>query len=160
MFEAARWAPSCFNEQPWRFIAATSLEKETYGRILDCLAEKNRIWASQAPVLILSAASRFFSLNGKENRHAFHDTGLATENLILQGMHLGIFCHVMAGFSAARARESFAIPEGFDPVAAIAAGYPGPADTLPYDLRKSETAKRERKALASLVFSGTWGNPR
>jgi nitroreductase len=157
LLEAARWAASSFNEQPWSFIVAAKDDSETYPRLLDCLSEGNQKWAKSAPVLMLSVAKRHFDRNDKENRHAYHDVGLAVGNLIFQATALGLFVHQMAGFSVDKAREHFNIPEGHDPVAAIAIGYLGEPKTLPQDLREREVAPRARKALTEFVFSGKWG---
>jgi nitroreductase len=156
LFEAARWAPSCFNEQPWSFIVATREDPAEYERILACLVESNIRWARQAPVLMISVAKLNFSYNDKPNRHAFHDVGLAVENLIVQAGVLGLYVHQMAGFHRDRARETYAIPETHAPVTGIALGYLGDAEKLPEDLREREQARRERNPLERFVFSGTW----
>ncbi|MGH7422711.1 MAG: nitroreductase family protein, partial [Candidatus Methylomirabilales bacterium] len=156
LLEAARWAPSSFNEQPWSFIVATKEHPGEYERLLSCLVEGNVRWAQHAPVLMLSVAKLVFERNQKPNRHAFHDVGLAVENLVIQGMVLGLFVHQMAGFHADRAREVYGIPEGYDPVAAMAIGYLDDPGRLPDDLREREVAPRIRKPLESFVFSGQW----
>jgi nitroreductase len=158
LLEAARWAPSSYNEQPWSFIVATKEHPAEYARLLSCLVEGNVRWAQYAPVLMLSVAKLAFERNQKPNRHAFHDVGLAVENLVIQGMALGLFVHQMAGFHADRAREVYEIPEGHEPVAAIAIGYLDDPGRLPDDLRERELAPRTRKSLESFVFSGHWGH--
>lgn len=159
LFEAARWAPSSNNEQPWRFIVATKEEQTEYDRLFRCLVEGNQKWAYQAPVLILSVASMKFEKDGSANRHAFHDTGMAAENLVLQASALGLVAHQMAGFDLGQARAEFKIPPDCDPVAMIALGYPGDHTTLPDRLRDRELKSRERVAVAKFVFSGIWGKP-
>jgi len=159
LMEAVRWAPSSFNEQPWRYIIASKENPEEYERLLNCLVPGNQIWAKQAPVLMLSVASLNFSHNSKPNRHGIHDVGLASENLVLQAQAMGIVVHQMAGFDLAAATQTFGIPEGFVPVAGIALGYPGEPDSLPGDLKERELAPRERNPLSSFVFSGKWANP-
>ena len=104
LFEAARWAPSSNNEQPWRFLAATRENRSDYDRLLNCLSEGNLKWAARAPVLMLSVASLFFEDDGKPNRHALHDTGMAVENLVLQATALGLQAHQMAGYDVGKAR--------------------------------------------------------
>src|SRR5213078_4673493 len=99
LFEAARWAPSTFNEQPWAFIVATKQNLEEHARLLSCLAEKNQQWARLAPVLMVSVAKLNFDKNGKPNRHAFHDVGLAVGTMIVQATSLDLFVHQMAGFA-------------------------------------------------------------
>jgi nitroreductase len=157
LFEAARWAASSFNGQPWNFIVATKDHPEDYKRVLDCFIEFNQGWAKNAPVLALSVAKLKFEHNGEPNRHAFHDVGQAVATLQLQAEALGLAVHQMAGIMPEKARELFAIPEGYEAVAGIAIGYPGEAHTLPDQLKERELAPRERKALDSFVFTGKWG---
>jgi nitroreductase len=159
LMEAARWAPSCFNEQPWRFIVETQNEPEGYQRLLECLVPFNQSWAGKAPVLMLSVARTHFSQNDKPNRHAEHDVGLATESLTLQAQALGLAVHQMAGFDDEAARKAYAIPDGYQPVAAIAVGYPGRADGLDEKLAERERAPRVRKPLEEIFFSGQWEKP-
>ena len=159
LFEAARWAPSCNNEQPWRFVVATHDDRTTYDRLLACLAEGNRKWAYRAPVLILSVAHMNFEDDGRPNRHAFHDTGMAAEHLALQATALGLAAHQMAGFDIKKARTDLKIPSGYEPVAMIAVGYPGDPNLLPDYLKQRELNPRERKPVADIAFSGQWGIP-
>jgi nitroreductase len=159
LVEAARWAPSCYNEQPWSFIVATKENRAEFDRLLSCLVEGNARWARHAPVLMLSVAKLTFDRNNKPNRHAVHDVGLAVENLVIQGMALGLYVHQMAGFHLDKAREVYAIPEGHEPVAAMVIGYLGDSAGLPDDLREREMAPRTRKSLESFVFGGRWGRP-
>jgi nitroreductase len=157
LLEAARWAASSYNEQPWSFIVATQDDRAAFDRLLSCLAEGNQVWAKQAPVLIISVAKLNFEKHGTENRHAFHDVGAAGANLAIQATALGLFIHQMAGFDVGRARELYSIPEGYDPVAAIALGYPGDAETLSGQYRDREFSPRQRKPLNSFVFTEKWG---
>lgn len=157
LFEAARWAPSSNNEQPWRFVVATKGDQTAYDRLLACLAEGNRKWAYRAPVLILSVASMNFEDSAKPNRHAFHDTGLAAENLALQATALGLVAHPMAGFDVEKARAEYKIPSGYEPVAMIAVGYPGDPAVLPDHLRERELKPRNRRPISDFVFAEQWG---
>lgn len=157
LFEAARWAASCFNEQPWSFIVATKDKGEEFARVLGCLVEANARWAQHAPVLMLSVASLNFAHNGKPNRHAFHDVGQAVASLTVQATALGLVVHQMAGFSPAKARTEFAIPDDYEAVAAIALGYQGDPASLPDDLRQKELAPRTRRTADSFVFRSKWG---
>jgi nitroreductase len=157
LFEAARWAPSSSNEQPWRFIVATKDHETEWNRLFDCLAEGNQKWAVRAPVLILSVASKNFEEDGKPNRHALHDTGLATENLVLQATAGGLVAHQMAGFDIEKARANLLIPSDYDPVAMIAIGYPGNPDILPDRLRERELRPRSRRPIKESTFRGQWG---
>lgn len=158
LFEAARWAPSSSNEQPWRFVVATKEDQAAYDRLLACLVEGNRKWAFRAPVLILSVACMNFEDEGKPNRHAFHDVGLATENLLLQATALGLAAHPMAGFDIEKARTDLKIPSGYEPVAMIAVGYSGELNVLPEYLQQRELKPRERKPLTEIAFAGQWDN--
>jgi nitroreductase len=157
LFEAARWAASSYNGQPWNFIVATKHDSENYKRVLDCLVEFNQSWAKTAPVVALSVAKLKFDHNGELNRHAFHDVGAASATLTIQAEALGLAVHQMGGILPEKAREIFGIPEGYEAVAGIAIGYPGEAHTLPDQLKEPEVAPRERKALDSFVFTGKWG---
>ncbi len=157
LFEAARWAPSSSNEQPWCFIVATKDHETEWNRLFVCLAKGNQTWAFRAPVLILSVASMNFEDDGKPNRHAFHDTGLATENLVLQATASGLVAHQMAGFDVEKARADLGIPSGCEPVAMIAIGYPGDPDSLPERLRERELQPRSRRPIGEWTFWGQWG---
>jgi nitroreductase len=157
VLEAARWAASSFNEQPWSFIVATKENQAQFDRLLSCLAEGNQQWAHNAPVLMISVAKLHFERNGVANRHAFHDVGAAAASLAIQATALGLFIHQMAGFDVEKARELFSIPEGHEPVAAIALGYKGDPSHLPEKLYQRELAPRTRKPLEKFVFSGSWG---
>ena len=158
LLEAARWAPSSFNEQPWYFLVATKDDEAEYGKILGCLTETNQQWARLAPVLMISVARMRFQKNGKPNRHAYHDVGLAVANLIFEATALGLFVHQMAGFSPEKVKELYKVPGDFEPVAAVAIGYVGEINDLPENFREKETAPRQRKPLDSFVFQGAWGH--
>jgi nitroreductase len=158
LFEAARWAASSFNAQPWSFIVATKDDSANHKKVLDCFVEFNQGWAKNAPVVALSVAALKFAHNQEPNRHAFHDVGQAAANLALQATALGLEVHQMAGILPDKARELFAIPDGYEAVAGIALGYPGDPTSLPEPLRKREEEPRSRKALDSFVFTGKWGN--
>jgi nitroreductase len=157
LWEAARWAASTANEQPWYFIVATKQDETEYARLLSCLRENNQQWASRAPVLMVSVAKLAFDANGQSNRHAFHDVGLAVANLILQATAFGLFVHQMAGIYPDKVRELYGIPDGFEPVAGIVLGYLGDPALLPGDLRQREVAPRARRPLETFVFQRTWG---
>jgi nitroreductase len=142
LLEAARWAPSSYNEQPWRFVVAERGDEPRYEKLLETLAAPNRAWARQAPVLLLTVAKTRHDRNGALNRHAWHDVGLATGNLLAQASALGIHAHLMGGFDPEKARAGFALPEGFEPVAVIALGYAA----------EPEPAMRSRLPLESLLL--------
>lgn len=157
LLEAARWAPSSNNEQPWSFIVETRDNGAEHGRLLGCLMEGNVPWAQRAPVLIVSVARMSFEDEGTPNRHAFHDVGQAIANLSVQATALGLFVHQMAGFYPDKVRDLYNIPKEFEPVAAMALGYPGDPDALPERYKQRESAPRERKPLTEFVFAGRWG---
>jgi nitroreductase len=159
LFEAARWAPSSFNEQPWSFVLATKQKPEEHASLLSCLVEGNQRWARQAPVLMVSVAKLKFDHTGKPNRHAFYDVGLAVGNLMVQATALDLFVHQMAGFSPEKVAEIYSIPDEFAPVAAIALGYGADAKDLPEPSREFELGPRSRKPIQSFVFEGQWGQP-
>jgi nitroreductase len=156
-FEAARWAASSFNEQPWRFIVGHRGD-ETYKKIFDSLVEFNQSWAKSAPVLILSVAKKTFTQNGSPNGLALHDTGAATAYLALQATALGFHTHSMAGFDHDKALKAFNIPGDFQAGSVTALGYLGDSNTLPEQMRQSETSPRQRKPLSEIVFS-EWEKP-
>lgn len=159
MLEAARWAPSSRNEQPWRFLVAHAADRAEFDRLLACLNPTNQVWAKNAGVLMLGVAATRFARNGSPNPHALHDHGLAVSQLVTQASALGLGVRQMAGFDAARARETYAIPPEFEPVAAIAAGYPADPATLPPDLAERERAPRKRRVQEEFVFRGVWNAP-
>lgn len=156
LFEAARWAPSSYNEQPWRFIYGVKDDENSYQKLFDCLMEGNREWVKNAPMIVLSVAKKDFTLNGNPNFYARHDVGMATENLMIQAVQMGLMVHPMGGFDKNKAFTDLSIPEGFEPVAMIAVGYPGELNDLTEDLRKREQGKRVRKAQDEFVFRGQW----
>lgn len=157
VFEAARWAPSSFNEQPWAFILAERADKDAFDGILDCLTPGNQGWAQTAAILMISVARTTFERSGKINRHAFHDVGLASGFLALQAIALGLGLHMMAGFDPGKAREVLSIPEGFDPAAAMALGYPLDPEHMSAEAREKALKPRSRKALGDFVFARRWG---
>src|ERR1700688_3011974 len=158
LFEAARWAPSSNNEQPWAYLVATKDDAESHAKTLSALVEFNASWAKDAPVLVLAVAGLKFHGNGTPNRNAFYDTGAATALLTVEATHRGLAVHQMAGFDPAKAKQVFEIPEDWEPIAAIAVGYPGDPNSLPQKLRDREVAPRTRKPLTEFVMSGRWGH--
>jgi nitroreductase len=156
LFEAARWAPSSSNLQPWHFIIAEKTDAAAYDALLACINERNQRWAADAPVLVIAVAAMMRNAE-RPNRHAWHDVGLAMGNLLAQATAHGLYVHQMAGFSPDKARETYAIPEGYEAVTASAIGYRAPPETLPDDLRERELAERKRKPLTDFVFGGAWG---
>jgi nitroreductase len=157
LLEAARWAASSYNDQPWAFIVATRDQPAEYERLHGCLVEFNQSWANTAPVLILAVARTNLGHDGQPNRHAFHDVGQALANLAIQAVAEGLAIHQMAGILPDKAKETFAIPDGWEALTGVAVGYPGDWETLADTLRERELAARQRKPLAEFVFTGHWG---
>ncbi len=158
LFEAVRWAPSSYNEQPWRYIIATKEEPEEFERMLSCLLEANQVWAGQAPVLALGIAKLNFDYKNKPNRAAIHDLGLAAGNLLFEATARGIYVHQMIGISPDKAKEIYKIPEGYEVMTGIAIGYAGDPDKLPDDIKERDMARRPRKPIKEFIFSGKWGS--
>ncbi|MCF6207820.1 MAG: nitroreductase family protein [Ghiorsea sp.] len=155
--EAARWAPSCFGAEPWRFIVChKENNQEAWAKLLACLAPKNQEWAQFAPVLMMVCAHQVFEHNGSDNGWAEYDAGAASVSLCLQATSLGLVTHQMGGFDASAVVEKFNVPEAFKPIAAIALGYQGQANQLDKDFQAMEVANRARKPLAKIAFHGGW----
>ena len=159
LFEAARWAPSSSNEQPWSFIVATRNDPKNFNNALQPLVEFNAGWAKHAAVLGFAVAELAFAKNQAPNRNATYDTGAAMALLCIEATARGLFVHQMAGFDPETAREIFNIPAGFDVIAAFAIGYPGDPNSLPQPLRDRELASRTRKPARQFVMTGQWGHP-
>jgi nitroreductase len=157
LFEAARWAASSYNEQPWSFIVATRREPEAFERVLSCLVEANQVWARHAPVLALGITRETFSRNDRPNAAARHDLGLATANLLTEATAREMAVHPMIGILPDRARELFGIPEPAAALTALAIGYAGDPGALPESLRERDRAPRTRRPLAEFVFGERWG---
>lgn len=155
VLEAARWAASCFNRQPWNFILARAAQKDAHARLLDCLVPANQVWAQHAPVLMLTVARKNFD-NGGANAHAWHDVGQAVACLTMQATALGLFVHQMAGIDREKIGSAYKLPDDHEPVTAIAMGYPGDFKDLAEELREREHATRMRRPLAEFVFDGEW----
>jgi len=159
LFEAARWAASSYNEQPWSYIVATRAHRNEFERLLSCLVEGNQPWAKAASILALGVATLNFKRNDKPNKAAIHDLGLAAGNLVLEATVRGLSVHQMIGILPDRARELYEIPDGCDAVTAIAIGYAGDSDALPDPLKERDLAPMQRRPLSRFVFGGSWGSP-
>jgi nitroreductase len=159
LFEAARWAPSSSNEQPWAFIVATRDDKENFTKALQPLVEFNVNWAKHAYVLGFAVSELNFAKNQTPNRNAHYDTGAAMSQLTTEATSRGIYVHQMAGFDPDTARDVFEIPAGWEAIAAFAIGYPGDPASLPQPYRDRETAPRVRKPIREFVMSGNWRHP-
>lgn len=158
VLEAARWAPSSGNVQPWRYLVFDEDVPDALGEARACLRRGNT-WAHRAPVLLLSLVDRYWPDSTDPNPSALHDVGAASLSLALQAMAEGLVAHQMAGFDRAQARERFAVPDRMDPVAFIALGHPGRADLLDDRRRDRERAPRRRRPVSGTAFVGGWGGP-
>jgi nitroreductase len=160
LFEAARWSPSSFNEQPWRFIVGTKdSDPETYRKIFDTLTPANQAWAGTAPVLVLGIAKTTFSHNDAPNGVALYDLGQAVANLTFQASEHGLLVHQMGGYDREAARNTFRIPEGYALAAVIALGYEGDVSQLTDEKLHARHTNplRVRKPLKEIIFSGNSG---
>jgi nitroreductase len=160
LLEAARWAPSCFGDQPWRFVVwDKQTDNKSWQKAFDCLAPANQAWVKDTSVLMLVCADTLFNHNQKPNRWGQYDTGAAAENICLQASSMGLMAHQMGGFDSDKAREAFAIPEQYIPMAMLCVGYAADINTVTGDALDRETAARSRRPLSELFFDGSWGNP-
>ncbi len=157
LFEAARWSPSSYNEQPWRYIVATKANRAEFEKLLACLVEANQAWAKNAPVLALGCACLNFTRNGKPNAAALHDLGLASAHLTFEATARGLFVHQMIGILPDVAREAYRIPDDVQPLTALAIGYVGDSQSLPEAIRPRDLTPRTRRPLTEFVFGGDWG---
>ena len=157
LLEAARWAPSCFGDQPWRFIVWNkNADALAWQQAFDCLVPGNQAWVKDSPVLLLICADTLFNHNQKPNRWAQYDTGAAAENLCLQASSMGLMAHQMGGFDADKAKEAFAIPQQYVAMAMLSVGFPADVASLEGEVLTRETAPRTRRPLNELFFADTW----
>jgi nitroreductase len=160
LFEAARWAPSSSNQQPWRFVYATREEPEAWQKLFDTLMEGNQPWNVHVPVLIAIVAKLTSDRQNKPNRHAFYDTGQSEGLMTLQATKMGLYTHQMGGFYPEKVKETMNIPDGFETIAMMALGYMGDKDELPEPFRTREIQPRTRHEVSEFVFKGSWNGPR
>ena len=158
LFEAARWAPSCYNDQPWSFVISRKNGGGQYQRLLSTLIEFNQSWAATAPILLFGCARRSFERNGEPNRHAWYDLGQAMGLLLVQAASMDILLHQMAGFDAEQAAQILGVPPDVEVVTVAAVGYLGDAGRLPEGMDEKDPDTRERKSMASFVFDESWSN--
>jgi nitroreductase len=152
LFEAATWAASSGNGQPWRFVYAHRADKVGFEQLFRLLVPANQTWAQHAAVLIVALAQTTLP-NGKPNLWATHDVGAATATLLLQATALGVHGHVMGGFDAAKTREALALPDDVLPVTFTAIGYLGSPDQLEEPNRTRELAPRTRKPVSEIAIN-------
>jgi len=156
IFEAARWAPSASNEQPWSFIVGESGD-ETFNKIFETLVEFNQLWVKTAPVVILALGKADSVKSGKENAWFKYDVGQSVAHLTFQASYEGLWLHQMGGFDGKKAKQLFDIPDGYEVVSAVAIGYMGDYHLLHPNLQKLEVTERERKNMDKFVFSNKFG---
>ncbi|MFM2157137.1 MAG: hypothetical protein RL516_1886 [Bacteroidota bacterium] len=147
--EAASWAASSMNEQPWLYYVAHR-GTPAFDQMAELLMAGNKSWAKDAAVLLLSLAKKTFS-NGNPNRHYMHDVGAANQNLMLEATANGVLGHLMGGFDVVKTKEVFDLSDDLDPVVFIALGYPGSAEQLPAPFNEREVAARSRKELGDIL---------
>ena len=158
LLEAARWAPSCNGDEPWRYlIFDRQRDPDGWQKAFDCLSENNKKWVKNVPLLLLSCGGSIFEHSGKPNRYGQHDTGAASVCLALQGAAMGLAVHQMGGYDAQKARAAFDIPEEYTPMAMIAVGYQASPDVLDEETKGKELRPRSRKPLETHFFEGGWG---
>ncbi len=157
LFEAARWAPSCFNDQPWRFLFWNRADNpDGWQKALGTLSSGNQIWAKNAPVLIAGIARTHFVHDQSPNRWGEHDTGLATMALLVEAQAQGLSAHPMGGFDAEKLRTSFGVPLEWHPMTMIAVGYRGSLSRLDPFQKERETGERVREPLEHILYEGAW----
>jgi len=159
MFEAAGYAPSCNNEQPWQFVYATQDEKAVFNDFAGFLTDTNKIWAKNAYALVISLARKKFSQSGRPNRWAFHDTGMAVSNLLMQALALDVYVHQMGSYSIEKVKEYFRLSADIEPVAMMAVGYLGDGTGLLPELLKKDESRRPRKSISEFVFKNSLSDP-
>lgn len=157
LFEAARWSPSSHNAQPWRFIVAKKEDSEAFQTMFDCLLPVNQRWAGEASLLTIVVIEKQAEGAERANPTAEFDAGLAVAALSVEATAQALHLHQMGSIDRAKIKESYAIPDGYLPMVAIAIGHVGDAESLPDDLKAKELAPRQRKPLDEILFAGTWG---
>lgn len=160
LFEAARWAPSSRNEQPWRFLVLSqSAWPDQWRALFETLTAANQAWAASAPVLALLAVRPEYESTGGINQMSWYDAGHAVALLTIQATAQGLSVRQMEGFDRTRARAACAIPPEFEPGVVMAIGYAGDPEVLPLERhREAEKQPRRRKTLDQFVYEGRWGN--
>lgn len=159
ILEAAGYAPSSMNEQPWVFIMTTREEPDMFSRVIDILDDGNRVWAKNAYALIVSLSRMRYLYKDRSNRYAFYDTGMAVSNMLLQATSMNLYIHQMGGFSAEKARQHFRLGEGIEPIAVMAVGYIGEGTGLSEELLERDKKRRPRKNISEYAFRNDLNSP-
>jgi nitroreductase len=155
MFEAAGYAPSCFNEQPWIFVYSTQKETDIFNDFTGFLTDSNKVWARNAYALVISMARTKYHSDGQPNRYAFHDTGMAVSNLLLQALALDVYVHQMEGYSIEKVKEYFRLGDDIEPVTMMAVGYLGDGSSLTPELLRKDEERMPRKSITEFVFKNS-----
>ena len=153
LFEAAKWAPSSRNAQPWRFIFATR-EMADYKTFIDLMTEVNQVWASTAPLLVMPLAQVISTYKNRPNRLAFYEAGMAVGNLLVQATAMGLMVHQLSGYDVERAKETLVIPTRYEPMSIMAIGYKGEPAKLPSDVAAWEQRERNRMEISKFLVQG------
>ena len=153
LFEAAKWAPSSRNAQPWRFIFATN-EMPDYKVFIDLMTEANQKWASTAPLLVMPLAQVISTYKNRPNRLAFYETGMAVGNLLAQATAMDLMVHQMSGYDHEKAKETLVIPTRYEPMSILAIGYKGEPANLPSDVAAWEKRERTRMEISKFLVQG------
>lgn len=159
ILEAARYAPSSMNEQPWLFIVVSREDEERFNDLLDILEETNRLWARSAYALIVSLARKNFTYKNRLNKYAVHDTGMAVGNMLIQAASMDLFVHQMGGYDEGRLRSYFDLGEEIEALAVMAIGYLGDGSELSGDLLRRHNVRKTRKNLQEYAFRNKLNNP-
>lgn len=159
LFEAARWTPSSYNEQPWQYILATKGQKEAYEKLLSCLVDANQDWAQHAPVLALGIVRHNFLQGNESNRAAIHDLGAASMSICIEAATRGLHVHQMIGIDPDKARRCYQLPENTEAYTALAIGYLGNLQDANEMYFARDNTPRNRQPTKKFVFSGSWGKP-
>jgi nitroreductase len=158
LLEAARWSPSCINEQPWVYLIARRQDAGPFDEMASCLAESNQVWARRSSLLMIAAAKRTYSRDGKVNPVHLYDLGQSVAHLTVQATALGLYVHQMRGFNLDKTKEVYQVPDDYELASAIAIGYVAAAETLPGNLKDRELLPRQRKPVTEFTFAGRWGH--
>ncbi|MGH8120629.1 MAG: nitroreductase family protein [Gammaproteobacteria bacterium] len=160
LLEAARWAPSCYGDQPWRYIVCNKhTNMEAWQNAVACLSAGNQSWARFAPLLILVVADNFMTRDGRPNRWGQYDTGAASISICLQAVDLGLMTHQMGGFDTNLARKLFCIPAQCTPMSVLAVGYALPETAIAPEMKERELRPRMRSPLTEHFYDGAWNVP-
>ena len=160
LMEAARWAPSCNGDEPYRYLVIDrQRHPDAWAKVFDCLNENNKKWVKNVPLLLLSCAGSQFAHSGQPNRWGQHDTGASSVCLALQAVSMGLIAHQMGGWDLEKLRAALEIPAEYTPMALIAVGYQAEPDVLDEETKKKELRPRQRKPIEEHFYEGAWAKP-